>query len=86
LLIRKALGMAFKVSVDREKCKGCEECLEVCTVQVLEMRDGKCVPVDVEECIGCRSCEDVCKEKAVTVEDLEVEMSETARLLLRDVL
>jgi len=78
--------MAFEVVVNRGKCKGCEECIEVCTVEVFEMQDGKCVPIHVKECIGCRSCVDVCKEKAITVEDLEVEISETARLLLRDIL
>jgi NAD-dependent dihydropyrimidine dehydrogenase PreA subunit len=78
--------MAFKVTVDKEKCTGCEECIEVCTVSVFEMQRGRCIPIHVKECIGCRSCVDVCKEKAITVEDLEVEISETARLLLKDIL
>jgi NAD-dependent dihydropyrimidine dehydrogenase PreA subunit len=80
------LEMAFEVAVNKEKCTGCEECIEVCTVQVLEMQGGKCAPIHVKECIGCRSCVEVCEEKAVTVEDLEVEISETARLLLKDIL
>ena len=33
--------MAFKVAVDGEKCKGCEDCIEVCTVNVFEMQEGK---------------------------------------------
>ena len=78
--------MAFQVSVDREKCKGCEECVEVCTVKVFEIQEGKAVPVNVKDCIGCGSCVEVCKDKAITVRELEVEMSEIARLLLKDVL
>ncbi len=78
--------MAFQVSVDREKCKGCEECIEVCTVRVFEIQEGKAVPVNIEDCIGCGSCVEVCKEKAITVKELEVEMSEIARLLLKDIL
>jgi NAD-dependent dihydropyrimidine dehydrogenase PreA subunit len=78
--------MAFRVIVDSEKCKGCEECLEVCTVNVFEMREGKSISVHEGECIGCRSCVEVCKEKAITVEELQPDMSETARLLLRDIL
>ncbi len=78
--------MAFEVIVDKEKCKGCEECLEVCTVKVFEMQEGKSVPINVKECLGCQSCAEVCKEKAITVKELEVEISETTRLLLKDLL
>jgi NAD-dependent dihydropyrimidine dehydrogenase PreA subunit len=78
--------MAYRVTVDSEKCKGCEECVEVCTVNVFEMEDGKSRVVKDDECIGCRNCMDVCKEKAIVVEELETEMSEMARLLLREIL
>ncbi|MGQ9509659.1 MAG: 4Fe-4S dicluster domain-containing protein [Thermodesulfobacteriota bacterium] len=40
----------------------------------------------MKECIGCKNCVDICKEKAITVKDLEREMSEIASLLLRDIL
>jgi NAD-dependent dihydropyrimidine dehydrogenase PreA subunit len=76
--------MAFEVIVDKEKCKGCEECLEVCTVKVFEMQECKSVCVNVKECLGCQRCTEVCKEKAITVKELEIEMSETTRLLLRN--
>jgi len=78
--------MAFEVTVDKEKCQGCEECLEVCTVKVFEMQENKSVPVNVKECLGCQSCVEVCKEKAITVKELETEMSEIAQLLLKDIL
>lgn len=78
--------MAFEVIVDSKKCKGCEECLEVCTVGVFEMREGKSVPVKVKECLGCQSCVEICKERAITVRELEPEMSEIARMLLKDIL
>ncbi len=78
--------MAFEVIIDQEKCTGCEECIEVLTVQVFERQGGKSISINEKECIGCKSCVEVCKGKAVTVEDLEVEISETARLLLKDIL
>ena len=33
--------MGYEVVVDKEKCEGCEECVEVCPVDVFEMEDGK---------------------------------------------
>jgi len=51
--------MAFRVTVDKEKCKGCEDCVEVCTAKVFEMREGKSVPVNDEKCLGCESCREV---------------------------
>ncbi len=76
--------MAFEVIVDEEKCKGCEECIEICSPKVLRMREGKSVPVNRADCFGCGSCAEVCKEKAIMVRELEVEISETTRLLLKD--
>jgi len=78
--------MAFKVAVDGKKCKGCEDCIEVCTASVFEMKEGKSVPANGEECLGCGSCVEVCKEKAVTVEELDPDLSEIARSLLGDIL
>ena len=78
--------MAFKVAVDGKKCKGCEDCIEVCTASVFEMKEGKSVPAIGEECLGCGSCVEVCKEKAVTVQELNPDLSEIARSLLGDIL
>jgi NAD-dependent dihydropyrimidine dehydrogenase PreA subunit len=78
--------MAFQVEVDHQKCKGCEECVEVCTVRVFEMQQRKALPMNLKDCFGCQTCVEVCKEKAITVKELEVEMSETAWLLLKDIL
>jgi NAD-dependent dihydropyrimidine dehydrogenase PreA subunit len=86
LFQRGRLGMAFEVMVDAEKCKGCEECIEICATKVFEMQKGKSVPVNAKECLGCGSCVEVCKEKALEVKELEVEISETTRSLLKDLL
>ncbi|MDP6395986.1 MAG: 4Fe-4S binding protein [Desulfobacterales bacterium] len=61
--------MAFDVTVDQEKCEGCEECVDVCPVEVFEMIDGKSSPVNADECLGCESCIEVCEPVAITVEE-----------------
>ena len=61
--------MAFNVIVDEDKCVGCEECVDVCPVEVFEMEDGKSVVANGEECLGCESCVEVCEEAAIVVEE-----------------
>ncbi len=74
--------MAFKVTVDRDKCNGCEECLEACTVGVFRMIDGKASPLTDRECMGCESCKSVCDEDAITIADTRVALSNTCLSLL----
>ncbi|MEA2039901.1 MAG: 4Fe-4S dicluster domain-containing protein [Thermodesulfobacteriota bacterium] len=62
--------MGYEVVVDAEKCIGCEECIEVCPVDVYEMKDEKSVPVNGEECLGCESCIEVCEQEAITVTEV----------------
>jgi NAD-dependent dihydropyrimidine dehydrogenase PreA subunit len=78
--------MRFQVRVDKENCKGCEECMKVCTVEVFEMQGGKPVPINDKECLGCESCVQSCEEKALAVIKAAPDLSETARSLLREIL
>lgn len=62
--------MGYEVVVDKDKCEGCEECVEVCPVDVYEIVDGKADPVNAEECLGCESCVEVCDQEAITVTEV----------------
>jgi NAD-dependent dihydropyrimidine dehydrogenase PreA subunit len=77
--------MAFNPTVDSEKCNGCEECVDACTVGVYEMQNGKAVPVNAKECIGCETCIEVCKENAIIVSETQLALSEQALSLLKDI-
>ena len=61
----------YKIEVDEEKCIGCEECVNICPVDVYEMKNEKSVPVNAEECIGCESCVEVCEQEAITVTEVD---------------
>ena len=78
--------MGFTVELNKEKCSGCEACVEVCTAQVLAMHNGKSVTVNTKDCIGCLSCVEVCEPEVIKVEETGVEMSATCAALLRDIL
>jgi NAD-dependent dihydropyrimidine dehydrogenase PreA subunit len=78
--------MAFKTHVDNGKCTGCEECLEVCSAKVFEIKAGKAFAVRPDDCVGCESCVEICREDAITVDDTRVALSDTCLSLLRDIL
>jgi NAD-dependent dihydropyrimidine dehydrogenase PreA subunit len=59
--------MSFTPTVDADKCEGCEECVDICPMEVFEMQDEKAVPVNAEDCEGCESCIEVCESGAITV-------------------
>ena len=64
----------FRVSIDRERCKGCELCISVCPRHLLTMtvalnRKGYHVSetVRAEECLGCLKCARMCPEAAIEI-------------------
>ena len=61
--------MAYIPTVNQEKCVGCEECVNVCPVEVFKMEGEKSVPANAEECVGCESCVEVCEADAITVQE-----------------
>lgn len=60
----------WQVTVDKDVCTGCGECVEVCPVEVFELINGKSEPVNADECMGCESCVEVCEDGAITIEEI----------------
>lgn len=55
------------VTIDRERCKGCELCIPACPPAVLNMSvdvntTGYRFPVLAAGCTGCRACHAVCPD------------------------
>ena len=56
------------VTVDRDLCEGCGECIDGCPVSVFELKEEKASVVDMTLCGDCRYCESVCPTGAVFVD------------------
>lgn len=56
-----------KIEIDLEKCDGDGTCVDVCPVEVFEIREGKSVAVRPEECLVCMACEVQCPQGAIKV-------------------
>jgi 2-oxoglutarate ferredoxin oxidoreductase subunit delta len=63
-----------KVTVDRDRCKGCERCVQACPQRILSM--SKEINVkgyffaqvhDPSRCLGCAMCAITCPDIALTV-------------------
>jgi NAD-dependent dihydropyrimidine dehydrogenase PreA subunit len=68
----KGLTSIFKrmdgitVKVDEDLCVGCEECLEVCVFNGMEMINEKAV-VNQVQCLGCGRCESTCPNDVISI-------------------
>ncbi len=60
----------YLVSIDAEKCEGCEECVNNCPVGALAMKDGKGFVAQADLCEGCETCVSVCPSGAVTLSEM----------------
>lgn len=72
-----------KVTIDRNRCKGCELCVRFCPKQVLvmsrEINDKGYFFAQVanqEACIACRFCGFICPDTAIEIalEDVEAKV------------
>lgn len=52
------------VTVDREKCNGCGNCVDVCPVQAITMTDMKAAINN--DCVECGACVSLCPQGAIT--------------------
>jgi NAD-dependent dihydropyrimidine dehydrogenase PreA subunit len=53
--------------IDRDRCTGCGDCLEVCPHAVLAVEDGKAEVRDRAACMECGACARNCPAGAIRV-------------------
>jgi 2-oxoglutarate ferredoxin oxidoreductase subunit delta len=79
------MAKRYQVTIERNRCKGCELCVHVCPKQVLAM--SKDINdkgyffshvVNQPACIGCRFCAFICPDVAIEVAQLDSPMTAPA--------
>ena len=56
-----------EIKIDLEKCDGNGTCVDICPVEVFEIREGKAVVVNLDECLICMACEVQCPNAAIEI-------------------
>ncbi|MBR2704318.1 MAG: NADH-quinone oxidoreductase subunit NuoF [Clostridia bacterium] len=54
-----------KITIDPEKCKGCDLCKKVCPVNAISGEIKEVHTIDQDKCIKCRTCMSKCPFKAI---------------------
>ena len=54
-------------TVDAEKCTGCNDCVQVCPLEAIEVKDALAV-IDEEICTECGLCVDECPNGALSLQ------------------
>ena len=49
--------------IDKNRCDGCELCIEECPVGAIVMIEGK-AEIEMEKCIRCGTCHEICPQNA----------------------
>ncbi|HIH35378.1 MAG TPA: 4Fe-4S binding protein [Methanosphaera sp.] len=59
----------MEINIDYGKCNGlnCLECLDLCPMQVFEIKDKRVEVCREDACVGCLACQDVCSYNAISL-------------------
>lgn len=53
--------------VDKQKCTGCSDCIAICPIEAIILKNGKAF-ITIE-CVECGTCIPECPEEAIALED-----------------
>lgn len=72
-----------ELSFNSSLCTSCGHCVEVCTKNVHQIKQGQHM-VDFSKCVQCGACTEICKAKALTIIGKEMTPQEVFDIVMKD--
>lgn len=71
VLTYKGGYLISKITINHDLCEGadCEECVDVCPMEILVLDGDKIKIQNTDDCNECEACMDVCPNECITVEE-----------------
>lgn len=75
-----AIKKRYKITIPKERCKGCGLCVTFCSKKVIEMSKEKetneksyrfARVVNIEDCTGCTNCCIVCPDVCIEIKEYD---------------
>ena len=63
--IKKWEELDHWVEINLDLCRGAEDCVEICPVEVFDIVDGIINANNIGDCIDCMACQDICPYDAI---------------------
>jgi DNA-directed RNA polymerase subunit D len=57
-----------QIRINPKACDACDECVKVCSKNVLSVKNGKLEVLDARDCTLCQDCMDACPKDPVAIE------------------
>ena len=59
-----------KITINPEKCESvnCGECVDVCPMEILILKNNKIIIQNEDECSQCETCVDVCPNECIILD------------------
>ena len=61
----KSEELDFTLKLDYDKCTGVGDCVDMCPVDIFEVKDGKAIVKNIDECTECCACITACPNDAI---------------------
>ncbi len=55
------------VLIDKDRCIGCNACVEICPNKILTLENDVCKVIDESKCDKSKGCESVCPTGAIKI-------------------